>query len=246
MSFRRVILLGCIGLQTLVAHAEYRTFTDAATGRTLEAELIRYDAASQKVSLKLKERGTKTVPISLFIEEDRAYIIAWDKNQDFLSDHKLKVDFNRRKTKNTDLTSEYYSMTRKYYDCNYRITIKNNSAIDFKNVTLEYVIFYTQDKHINSNRDTEEQHGTLYLEKKINLPKKSTQEIETDKLTLYTYRESDYINPWPPIDSDVEGIMVTLSMTSDTGETISKRLQSPDNLSVQWTTKTKDVQIRTN
>lgn len=243
MNMKVMALAACFGMQSLVANAEYREFTDA-TGRKLEAELIRYDASSKKVSLNCKGKGSKTVSISIFSEADQKYIISWNKNQNFLSDQKLKVEFNRRKSKNTDYTSEYYSMSRKYYDCSYKITVKNNSTADFDDVTLEYVVFYTQDKHIHNNRDIEEQHGTLYAKKKISLPKKSTHEFETEQLLIYTYRESGYDYNWPDIQSEIDGIILNLSMKSGTGKTISRRIKYPDKLLLSWTTQTKNVQRR--
>lgn len=233
----------CFGMHGVVAHAAYRDFSDT-TGRTITAELVRYDATTKKVSIKCKGKGVKTVSISIFSETDQSYIVAWDKNKEFLSNRNLKTDFSRQKKKNTEYSLEQYSMSKKYYDCSYKITIKNGSATDFKDVTLEYVIFYSQDKHINNNLKKEEQQGTLYVKKTITLPKKSETEIETDKLLLYTYRESGYGVNWPDIQSEVHGIILKLSIESKTGETIFRKMKSPEKLNHVWTPRTKNVQKR--
>ena len=135
-------------------------------------------------------------------------------------------------------------MARKYYDCSYRITLKNGSTTDFNDIKLEYVIYYTQENHIHSNSDKKEDHGTLYISKTTNLPKKSTKEIETESLLLYTYGESGYNDNWPDLQSEVQGIILNLSIKSETGETISRRLKFPEKLNHVWTPRTKDVQRR--
>lgn len=241
MNPKTIALIVYCGMYAFFAQAEYREFTDAQ-GRTLSAELIRYNAKQKKVTLKCEGKGIKTVPISIFSETDQSYIISWNKNQDFLSDKTLKIECHRIKKKNTDLSSEYYYMSRKYYDFNYSVELENNSYTDFNNVTFEYVIFYSQDKHINNNHDIKEQPGTLYKTQVMDIPSRSTKELETDKVILYTYRESGYSEDWPDIRSEVDGIMIKLRLKSETGETISKTFTFPDNLNRVWTPKTKDVQ----
>ena len=241
MNVKLIVLMVCIGVQSFVAKAEYRKFKDA-NGRMIEAEVLRYDAMSKKVSLNCKGKGSKTVPISIFSEADQKYIVSWSSNQDFLSDRKLKVKFSRNKDKNKNRSREYDGMSTKYYDCSYKITIENGSTTDFNDVILEYVIYYTQDKHINNRRDTEELNGTLYAKKTISLPKKSSKDIVTDKVALLEYREGGFSENWPDVKSDIDGIILNLSMKSETGETISRRIKFPDKLLFTWTTQTKDVQ----
>ncbi|MEN7972382.1 MAG: hypothetical protein ABFR47_00960 [Verrucomicrobiota bacterium] len=243
MDLKVVALVVVLGMQVLVAKAEYREFTDAK-GRTLSAKLIRYNDLQKKVTIKCKGKGIKTVPVSIFSETDQKYIASWKLNQDFLSEKKLLVEFKRRKRKNADSSYAQGSMDRKYYDCSFIIEVENRSTVDFNNVLFEYVIFYSQDKHIKRNTEKEEEHGTLYVEKTIDLPRKSPQEIETEKLLLYTYRESGYSEVWPDINSEVHGVILKLSMKSETGETISREIKYPDNLDHVWTPKTKDVQRR--
>ena len=243
MNRKTLLLTLCLVICAFAARADYRDFTDTQ-GREIKAELIRYDAIKKKVTIKRKGKGNATVPISLFSEDDQKYIVAWDEGQEFLSDRKLKIKFNRHKKKNVDYSSDTYSMSRKYYDCSYGITLANGSTTDFKEVTLEYVIFYRQDKHIKNNSEREEQQGTLYVKKTIILPKKSETEIETDKLLLYTYRESGFSDNWPDIQSEVHGIILKLSMKSATGETFSRQIKSPEKLNHVWTPRTKDVQRR--
>lgn len=248
MRIKTIILMVCMGLQTLVAQAEYRTFTDAATGRTLEAELIRYDAEGQKVSLKLKGKGTKTVPISIFSDPDQKYIVAWDKNQDFLSEKGLVVEFSRRKKKDAGSSGADKGGGggghKKNYECSFAIELKNKSENDFNNVKLEYVVFYTQEHHINGLSDKKAKRGKLYGKQFIDLPNKSSKEIETGTIMLQRYKIAATLAGTPDLNGEIDGIILKLSFQSDTDETIYRAIRYPDGLkNAAWSTTSVDVQI---
>ena len=244
MRFKFIALLVCFGMQAFVAHAEYRKFADA-NGRIIEAELVRYDSSQKKVTIKRKGNGaTKTVPISIFSETDQKYIISWNENQDFLSERKLKVIFNRRKNKNTDKSSSGGWWDRKYYDCSFSIEFDNRSTVDFTDVDFSYVIFYTQEHHTKNRTDKNEEHGSLYAKKTISLPSKSTKEIETEKLILCHYKVAESSSGQPDIEGEMHGIILNLSMKSETGGTISRQIKYPDDLRHVWTPKTKNVLIQ--
>lgn len=239
-----IALAVCMGMLAVSAHAQYRDFTDAS-GRTIAAKLVRYDATRSKVTVDCKGKGVKTVPITVFSSEDQQYIISWSKSQDFLNERKLLVDFKRHKKKNTEYSEELSSMSSIYFDCGFEITLENRSTIDFNDVTLEYVIYYSQDKHINNKTEIEEQEGRLYEKQQMNFSKKSTKEIKTEQVILYTYRESGYSTVWPDIRSEMHGILLKLSVKTETGETITRLIKYPEKLKKSWSPSTKNVQQRT-
>lgn len=245
MTLKTVVLMACVGMQAFAAKAEFREFTDTQ-GRTLTAELISYNALQEQVTIKLKGKGNKTVPVNIFSETDRKYIVSWKQNQDFLKSNKLVVSFNRCKKKNTDNSSSSMGFIRKYYDHSFSIKIENRSPVDFNDIEFEYVIFYSQERHIKDWTDTKEEHGTLYARKAISLPKKSTREIETEKLLLINVSSEprhSVISVSPDLKGRVNGIILNLSMKTETSETISRQIKFPENLNHVWTPRTKDVQI---
>jgi hypothetical protein len=184
-----IAMAACLVMPVFSAREQYRAFTDTS-GRQIKARLIRFDTLKNEVTVDCQGKGTKTVPITIFSEADRKYIVSWSRNQDFLDERRLIVEFSRNKEKNTEYTEEIGNMSRKYYDCGFTVELENRSKVDFRDVTLEYVIYYTQDEHINSRTDKTEQQGRLYAKQTIDLPTKATREVETEQLLLHTYRES--------------------------------------------------------
>ncbi len=154
---------------------------------------------------------------------------------------RTKVKFKRRKDKDEDVSSSTGAGERNWYNCNFSIEFENKTTVDFNDIEIEYVIFYTQDHYIRKNTDKEKKHGTLYKRETISLPKKSTEEFETEKILLY-HRKPSYMGK-PDLKGKLQGIILTLSMKSDTGEAISRRIKFPDNLNHIWTPSTKNVQI---
>ncbi len=161
----------------------------------------------------------------------------------FLDERLLSVTLKRIKKKNTEDSAESYAQAWKVYDNSFKIILKNGSQVSFNDVTLEYVLYYSQEKHIKRNTAKEENHGTLYEKETISLPKKTTREIDTKVLHLKSYRESGYDDVWPDLDGEMHGIMLTLSIQTESGETISRTVKYPEDLKHVWAPKTKDVQI---
>ena len=242
MNRKTLLLTICLVICAFVARADYRAFTDSQ-GREINAKLIRYDAIKKKVTIQRKGKGSATVPISLFSEDDQEYIISWNKNKDFLSAQLLKVEFTRNQSKNAD-TSLYGSWGEdKCYDCTFSIELENRSSVDFKQVELEYVIYYTQDHYIdNSDNDKRRgKSGRLHAQKTITLLKKSSLKVETQKLQLTRRKAAGQTN----LDSKMDGIIVKLSLKTDTGETLSREIKFPTDLNRSWKASTKDAQRST-
>ena len=238
MNRKTLILTVCLVICAFAARADYRDFTDTQ-GREIKAELIRYDATKKKVTIKRKGKGNATVPISLFSEDDQEYIVAWNKNKDFLSAQLLTVEFVRNQNKNSD-SSRYGSWGEdKCYDCTFSIELENRSSVDFKQVELEYVIYYTQDHYIdNSDNDKRRgKYGWLHAQKTITLLKKSPLNIETQKLQLTRRKAAGQAN----LEFKFDGIIVKLSLKTDTGETISREIKFPKDLGRSWKASTKDA-----
>ena len=98
MNRKLFVLILCLGMQAFMANAEFREFTDTK-GRVIEAELISYNALREKVTVKLKGKGNKTVPISIFSETDQNYIVSWEKTRGFLDEQKLNLKGVKTKMK---------------------------------------------------------------------------------------------------------------------------------------------------
>lgn len=183
-------LIGLILLFTLSAHADetFRTFT-ANDGRTLKAKIISYDTASDKVHIQREDKKKLTVPSTAFSEEDQTYIQKWNVGQLFISESKFKLELQRvevgekKKEHEVDFTDEVNAggggrrggssgptivAVDKITQYKYTLAIDNKSDVEFKNVTLEYRIFYEQEKAVldekaNQGRDEDSTRPERYM-----------------------------------------------------------------------------------
>ena len=77
------LLLGIVGFAVSV-FGESRVFTDAQ-GRSIEAELVKYDEGRKEVTIKRAgQRKTVSVPVSIFSADDQGYIREWGRGQSVL------------------------------------------------------------------------------------------------------------------------------------------------------------------
>lgn len=228
------------------AKPDSHIFTDTK-GRTLQASLVGYDPISKKVTVKPAHRGASTVPISIFSTADQNYIIQWSKNQSFLNERKFIVDIKRMKEKNSSAGKEGYDMSMKAYDNYFKLDFENRSNIDFKNMTVEYVLFYKQDSWTQNRHAKTSKDGTKYVKTTLTIPSKEKKEVSTEKLSLKLYRESgfDANSTWVDLDSELEGILVKLTIKTKDGDSVTRQLHYPDDLKKAWTTKTVNATIGT-
>lgn len=231
------------------AETEGHIFTDTK-GRSVVATIVRFDEAHNKVTLKPEGRGAVTVPATAFSKSDQTYIVEWSKNQALLDERKFSIDFTRMKESDSGGRHEGYDMSTKAYENYFKIELSNRSDVELKDITVEYVVFYTQDAWTKetrkSNRRVSETiNGTQYSKRTITMAAKSDQTIETDRLSLKTYRESDFNESytWDDLDSEMEGIMVKVSVSTKSGDPITRQFCYPDKLEKGWTTKTKDATL---
>ena len=232
-----------MGMQVMAASGDYREFTDAQ-GRKITAKIVFYNVDKDKVTIQLKgQRSNKTVPISIFSNEDQQYIKSWSEYQDFLNERVLKASFKRFKNKDENNSSSGSSWERKNYDCTFLIELQNRSMIDFKNVKCEYVIFYDQEHTKNNNTMKETRKGTFYTSKTIDLNSKSSKEIRTEKVNIHHYKVVATSYGRPDLEGEILGIRLKLTLKTKSGESISREFAFPDTLKRPWTSKTKNVEL---
>ena len=77
----RILLGGLVFLSSAPLHAEFRAWTNRE-GKTIQAELVTYDPATKKVTLKLSNGNRATLPIDTL----------GDSDQSLLTDRQRKLD----------------------------------------------------------------------------------------------------------------------------------------------------------
>ena len=226
----------------------YRTFTDKS-GRTIQAKIIGADSDGTKVTLQREgSHKSTTVPVTLFDDETQAHIRSWIEISDFLNDRIFPVEFEHEYEKIADkskadsigLTLNSWSISSVYYGHYIEMALQNKSKHPFNNVTLEYALFYTQEYHRNGKKEVYA--GTLYDKKNIDIPARSTKEIATQQIILHRY--SYVSSAYSPGDRDgeLEGIIAHLTLQTETGEVVTRKIVYPEKKEFKWTTRTRDVQ----
>jgi len=230
---------------------EYHAFIDKS-GRTIQAKIINVDSEGANVTLQREgSHRSATVPVTLFDDDTQAYIRSWIEASDFLNERILPVEFNHKYEKIADQSQAYtggitttsWSKSSVYYGHHIEMIIQNKSKHPFNNVTLEYTLFYSQD-HAGREGKKTERAGTLYYKQNIDIPPRSTKEIASEQIILHSY---SYVSrSYSPEDRDgeLEGIIIHLSLLTETGETVTREIIYPEKKDFTWTTKTRNVQER--
>ncbi|MDH3982198.1 MAG: hypothetical protein OES84_04775 [Kiritimatiellaceae bacterium] len=230
-----VILLG----HAVHASGASRVFT-GAQGRSIEAELEKFNESRNEVSIKRAgQKRSVTVPISIFSQKDQDFIREWGRGQSIL-DKRLKADISRVNKRDADNCYGTLASTEVYTDHHFKIEFENRTTSDLEDLDLEYVVYYEQEHHIRNGRDVENKLGTLCKTEKISLPARQTTEFETGKVKLYTWVTASL----KPVDAKMKGIRIRLTLTLSTGEKISREFVYPSSLDDGWVTKSVNAQRR--
>ncbi|MBN2162382.1 MAG: hypothetical protein JXR25_15405 [Pontiellaceae bacterium] len=204
-----VFLIGALFVASHV-YADIRIFT-APGGKTVEAEIVDYDARSGLVQLKRKDGKELKVKPCIFVEADQRYIKNWMKAQTVLADQSLRINSSKKvikewkvpESKDLSFTSgnkeeDIVFNTIDYQSVAYEFTFKNAASNPIKDVELEYCIYYEQSP-ATSGKSPEAQVKTRYEKTKIMII--TTDEpyvITTEPVTIY----EDLINALPLAGGD--------------------------------------------
>lgn len=230
-----VAVLSCLS----AGYADTRIFTDK-DGRSIEAELVRYNDSKMLVTIKRAgSRREMNVPITIFSAADQKYIEMWGSTQDF-QDRKLQADIRRMKkiVDSKATTASTQVKTRHWF----KVVFENNTKTSFNDLEIEYVMYYEQEHHIRSGQDVEMKRGSLYHKDKVSLPAGKTTEFEMKPVTLYTWKTYSL----KPVDSEMVGARVRLTYTPESGKPEVKEFSYPEGLREMWKTDTTDAQVKRN
>ena len=233
----------CLLIIALNATAkEYHKFTNTK-GQTLLAHLIRYNDSKKTVFLDCKGKGGKTVPISVFSEEDQQYILDWNLSKKFFDNKVLTVSFKKKKEKLPEKTIDHEFDVTFFWDAWIDVVIQNKSASSFDDVTVEYTLYYTEEipKGGYENRnESEKKLGTIYAKQTLNLRKNSKAPFSTEKVELSVYSGREGL--WPSMKGEMEGMILKMSFKLNSGETIVRTIRYPKNLEREWTTENQTIE----
>ena len=242
--------------------ADYRVFSDP-NGKEIEATILRVYPDKNQIKLDLKDKGVKTVPISLFSEQDQEYIYQWNHAYTKLSDLKVSIEAESEKSDKVageaDGWHPYPNTEMEYTTTKYEIEIKSKSDEAISDIAIDYCIHFQHT--INEIKFIYQYiEGTGYYrdgdkpqpertEKKtvtgnLNIPSLAAGDSET------TFTKEAIIENGRKIKSstatkkgtdwlmegDVEGILVRISIPFGDGDVVSMEYSDPKRLlkNAEW------------
>lgn len=202
-------------------------------GKAMRGRVMRFDAREQKVTIERDTKKVFTVPVSVFCEDDQTYIFEWNQAKDFLSESAFKISASRFEKK-LDEGYSSYMQEKKVEDCGYEITLENKSKTLFKNVSLQYCIYYEQDEIEKHKQITEE--GVLFGTLAVgDMLAKNKRELKTETVIIYKRSlDADYIytsNIKNVQKGKIHGVWLKATMKTETGQTFTREYMLPDSLS---------------
>jgi hypothetical protein len=242
------ILLLCLALVCGTAWAEtYREFT-SKDGKKMLGQVKAYDAQSQTVTIERDNKRIFKVSVTVFSDEDQAYILEWDAAKGFLSESLLRIKCDRKRinqrkektmedvrisggggdTMNVQLKETTFESTV------FEIEFSNKGDSDLKDIRIEYVVYYEQSEGGWQKPEVVQKRFTH---------KDSMADISADGKSVVTTKPveifSDNItfNDWAADQTlyggkgEVHGMRARLYMKMPSGKEVERRFCFPDKLS---------------
>ena len=159
MMSRFMMMCGMLAICMGVSASEYRDFL-SADGKAIRGKVMRFDARARKVTILRDNKKIFTVPSHVFSDADQQYILEWEHNKVFLSSSSFKIEAKRKEIKDKDGSYSGSITSEKVENTAYAVTLENKSGSELKGLTLEYCVYYEQEK---ANRGkTLEEEGVRY------------------------------------------------------------------------------------
>lgn len=237
---KHLYLLVALVFSALTSYGDMRIFTDLK-GRSIEAKLVNYEADSNTVTIQRKgTKKTTRVSLSIFSKGDQKFVREWGKLQ-ALQDSRLKAVIRRFSEKDKKNTRGSSASTSVVTDEGFTIRLENGTKKNLENIELKYAIFYEQERHVGAGSvKTELKQGCLVKDKVISIPARDEFEMTTETVKLRTWKTYSLA----PIDSDVHGIRIRLTLTLESGEKTTRDFAYPSSLKQPWRSETVDAAMK--
>ena len=140
------ILILVVGIGASMAEAEYQVFRDTQD-REIEARILKYDPATNRVTVQLRSGKKSTADLSIFCEADQVRVKDWYLSEELLSDRNLIVTINKKTIQSDSYHAERDGWQSHYPGMNiedvaFEISLNNRSRGSLKDIAVDYCIFY--------------------------------------------------------------------------------------------------------
>ncbi len=246
-----VVLMALVGWSCSLAWGDldYHDFTDTQ-GRTIRARIVSYDAKKNTVELKTEDNRSAGVPLVALSEADQEYIRSWDKLKDFMDERHFKIDSKKKVSDNDEEswqeTGNFANQSLDVENIGYEILFENKTDTTFKDITVEYRIFYEQEE---SDFGPNIRQEGIYCDS-MNIKRlgaKSKRRLLTKAVLVYKATlnaDWQYVSGRQNVQKGwVDGVWVRASVSLPNGEKVMREYCTPDSLarSRRWPTESVNV-----
>jgi hypothetical protein len=130
----------CLLISVSSVHADAPHVFTSPDGRTLQAEIV--SATHDRVNLKTTSGVPIVAPIDKFSPADQEFIAQWRKDHPVMIKYKFSADYTKSKVSSSKRKSNNTEITTEIWECNMKITNESGQTLD--GVTADYVIYYDQ------------------------------------------------------------------------------------------------------
>ena len=226
-------LLICLMLSASVRADDegFRTFSNKQ-GRTFKGQLKDYDAVSETVVLKRSDGKTGSMPLAVFSDEDRVFILDWGASNRFLEG--LDVVPSLKSVKVSKKDSGISDVTKKVFDSFYELRFINRTDAPFGRIQLEYCIFYNQGER--EGRTVQYEEGVCYGRGIVEGLDPSIEYVsKTRSIRLYTEGGKVGIFGTETVSlANMRGIWLRLKTMLPSGREIEREYRAGDDTGWEW------------
>jgi hypothetical protein len=213
------------------AQDAFHVFTDRQ-GRTVSARIIKVDELRGVVELELENKRRSRVKPSVFCEKDQNHIHEWNVCQTFMSSSGLRFSGERKVIEDWN-ESPGSGIKREYEKNIYRCELKNGSSIPYKDILVEYCMYWVQEKMADGEevclkRTHSARHKIPQIEPRSEVRFQTDPVVLFDQSLLPNYY---WVKGGPDQqDSKMKGIWLKVSMTTPGGMTVVREFCEPSDV----------------
>jgi hypothetical protein len=207
-------------------------------GKSLRAKVLAYDSFRKRVTLQKESGRTHNVDPGLFSDEDQTYIRNWLLARGFHSESKFKVSAKRKQfeTEREQHVNTYTGIQNSQTtvkEIGYEISLENRIAESLKNLTIEYCIYYEQERASDGKQVTDDgvKHGVLHIGQ---LAARAQANVLTDPVKLLRHElNSDwyyYSGSENTQKGKVIGIWLRVHLPLSDGQRITRQYSLPESI----------------
>jgi hypothetical protein len=236
------VVIGVLAVSTAYSEGKVaeklRRFSDR-DGNSFRGFVTAYDEKTDVVSIRRLDGKRGQANLSVFSDEDQKYIREWGVRDSFLTGITIVPKLNSERNELIDGDGD---TIKTLWDVNYELSLENTTSYDFKNVTMEYCIFYRQGTREDETMVYSE--GISHGKSSIEVMKSSEKRrLKTDPIKLYSERGRG--TSFGMVDSRAEykvrGIWVRLSVQLPNGEVCVRDFRTSDDDFWKWVPRSHDV-----